>query len=502
VTARQPKVVIIGAGMSGLCAAITLQNAGITDVTIFEKADRVGGTWRDNSYPGLTCDVPSRLYQYTFASNPGWSRLFSPGGEIQAYFTDIARRTGIEQAIQFGAEVISARFDHTGWVIRTADGRQSRADFLIAATGVLHHPKIPDIPGINQFSGHLFHSARWDHSVDLRDRRVAVIGTGSTGVQLLCGLAGKSAHLTLFQRTAQWIVPLPNPGYPRFIRMSHRLFPWLNRLGYWFYAGAFELFAGALVKPGFRRWLVGALCRANLQTVQDRKLRGALTPDYAPMCKRLVMSGQFYRKLQRDDVGLVTSGIDHIEACGIVTDDGVLHEVDVIVLATGFDAHAYVRPIEIIGRDGASIKQYWRDGPRAFQTIAVPEFPNFFMLLGPHSPVGNFPLTAVAEAQADHIACWIQRWQQAEFDTVEPTEAATEAFNSKLAAAMPGTVWTAGCDSWYLGPNGLPEVWPFTPSRHRGMLANPRIDDYKLRRVAAVGDTATSSAPAGGCSEA
>jgi cation diffusion facilitator CzcD-associated flavoprotein CzcO len=485
-TKRQPAIAIVGAGMSGLCTAITLQRAGIDDVTIYEKADEVGGTWRENTYPGLTCDVPSRFYQFTFATNPDWSRLFSPGHEIQAYFIDVAKRYRVSERIRFGTEVESARFDGRGWIVRIRGGEESRVDFLISATGVLHHPKLPDIRGLRDFSGSVFHSARWDHDVELRDRRVAVVGTGSTGVQLVTRLAGTPAQLSLYQRTAQWVLPLPNPRYPRLTHVSHRVFPWLDRLAYHVYRVAFEMFAVALTKPGWQRRFVAGLCRANLRTVRDPQLRAALTPDYTPMCKRLVMSGGFYRAMQRDDVELVTAGIDHVEPRGIVTKDGVLHEVDVIVLATGFDTHAYMRPMQVIGRDGIRLDDAWWDGPHAFETVAMPGFPNFFMLLGPHSPVGNFPLTAVAESQANHILGWIRRWQRCEFDTVEPTTAATEKFNSALTAAMPDTVWTTGCDSWYLGKNGLPEVWPFTPAKHRAMLAHPKAENYDLRTEAAL----------------
>ncbi|GFG74283.1 flavin-containing monooxygenase [Mycobacterium botniense] len=481
---RQPKVAIAGAGMSGICAAIILQRSGIDDVTLYEKAHEVGGTWRENTYPGLTCDVPSRFYQFTFATNPDWSQLFSPGGEIQQYFVDVAQRMGIYDRIRFGTEVTSARFDGQKWVVCARGADESRVDFLISATGVLHHPKIPDICGLDNFTGPVFHSARWDHSVDLHGRRLAVVGTGSTGVQLVTRLAGTPAQLSLFQRTAQWVLPLPNPRYRQLTRITHRAFPWLDRVAYRAYQAAFETFAVGLTKPGWQRRFVAALCRANLRTVRDPQLRKALTPDYTPMCKRLVMSSGFYRAMQREDVELVTAAIDHVEPRGIVTKDGVLHEVDVIVLATGFDAHAYMRPMQVIGRDGLRLEDAWRDGPHAFETVAMPGFPNFFMLLGPHSPVGNFPLTAVAESQSRHIVNWIRRWQRYEFDTVEPTRSATEAFNATLTTAMPDTVWTTGCDSWYLGKNGLPEVWPFTPARHRAMLARPKLDNYELRTVA------------------
>ena len=486
-TRRDPAVAVVGAGMSGLCVAIALLRNGIDDVTIYEKANEVGGTWRDNTYPGLTCDVPSRVYQYTFARNPDWTRVFSPGGEIQAYFRGIADHFALRDRIRFGTEVVSARFEESRWVLRTDSGEESKVDFLISATGVLHHPRMPSIPGLDDFGGHVFHSARWDHAVQLRGRRIAVIGNGSTGVQLVCGLAGVVRRLLLFQRTPQWVVWLPNPRYSRFAGMVHRAVPWLDRLAYRAYSLFFETFAGGLTKPGLRRRFMGAVCRASLRQVRDPGLRQALTPDYQPMCKRLVVSGGFYQAIQRDDVELVTAGIDHVERRGIVTADGVLHEVDVIVLATGFDTHAFFRPMRLTGRDGIMVDDVWRDGPRAHQTVALPGFPNFFMMLGPHSPVGNYALTAVAESQADHILRWIQRWRRGEFDTVEPTASATERFNAKLRAAMPDTVWTTGCDSWYLNKDGVPEVWPFTPAAHRAMLAKADAGQYELRRYPTAG---------------
>lgn len=468
--------------MSGLCVAIALLRSGITDLTIYEKADDVGGTWRDNTYPGLTCDVPSRVYQYTFARNPNWTHVFSPGGEIHAYFQDIADQFALRGRIRFGTEIVSARFEDGRWVLHTDAGAESTVDFLISATGVLHHHRMPSIAGLDDFGGHVFHSARWDHSAPLAGRRIAVIGNGSTGVQLVCGLAGVAGKLSLFQRTAQWVVRMPNPRYSRFAGITHRAVPWLDRLAYRAYSLVFDTFAAALTKPGLRRKLMGALCRASLREVRDPELRRALTPDYQPMCKRLVVSGGFYRAIQRDDVELVTAGIDHVERRGIVTDDGILHEANVIVTATGFDTHAFFRPMQLTGREGIAADDVWRDGPRAHQTVAMPGFPNFFMMLGPHSPVGNLALTSVAESQADHILRWIQRWRRGEFDTVEPTSSATESFNAKLRAAMPDTVWTTGCDSWYLGKDGVPEVWPFTPAKHRAMLANTDPAQYDLRR--------------------
>lgn len=481
---RTPSVAIIGAGMSGMCMAITLLRAGISDVTVYEKASEVGGTWRDNTYPGLSCDVASRFYQYTFFPNPTWTRFFSPGAEIQSYFTQVADDFGLRGLIRFDTEVVEAAFAEHKWRIRTAGGEQQEVDFLISAAGVLREPRYPDINGLNDFRGPVMHSARWDHSVPTTGERVAVIGTGSTGVQIVCGLAQTSARLEMFQRSPQWVVPFPNLPYSRRTDVLRRHLPASGRLAYRTYQVVYEILLRAMVEPGWQRTLLGNLCRANLRTVRDPELRRKLTPDYEPMCRRLILSDGFYRALQRDNVDLVTEAIDHVEPRGIVTADGVLHEVDVIALATGFDAHAYMRPMRLTGCDGVSVDEAWAEGPKAYLGVAMPNFPNMFMLMGPHSPLGNYSLIAVAETQADHILGWIDRWRAGQFDSVAPTQAATDAFYAEMRAAMPGTVWTTGCTSWYLGADGLPELWPWTPARYGERLGEPpALDRYELRHV-------------------
>jgi cation diffusion facilitator CzcD-associated flavoprotein CzcO len=478
-TLRQPSVGIVGAGMSGLCQAIVLRRAGITDVTIYEKSHDVGGTWRDNTYPGLSCDVPSRFYQFTFAINPAWTKVFSPGAEIFDYFRGVARDCALTGSIRFSTEITEARFVTGRWLLTTAAGDSVAHDFLISATGVLREPRIPDIDGLSDFRGAVMHSARWGHAADLTGKRVAVIGTGSTGVQIVCGLADSVDRLDLFQRSAQWVLPLPNGSYRRWSKPLHRRAPGLSRIAYYVYHLAFEWFARALVEPGWRRRLMSSLCRANLRTIRDPELRRRLTPDYQPMCRRLVISPGFYRAMQRRHVHLVDIGIDHVEERGIVTVDGELHELDVIALATGFDAHAFMRPMTVVGRDGLTVDRLWVDGPKAHLGVALPGFPNFFMLIGPHSPVGNYSLTAIAEAQANHILSWIQRWRAAEFDNIAPTRQATDEFNTSMRKAMPGTVWASGCTSWYLGADGLPELWPWTPNEYRRRLfAPPDMNEY------------------------
>jgi cation diffusion facilitator CzcD-associated flavoprotein CzcO len=486
---RTPEIAIIGAGMSGLCMAAKLKRAGIDTFTIFEKSDRLGGTWRDNTYPGLTCDVPSRFYQFSFAPNPNWTHLFSPGAEIWAYFDAIADEYGVREHIRFGTQVVSAHFEDGRWRVGTDDGIEIVVDFLISASGILHHPRYPDIEGLDTFAGAAFHSARWNHDVAVEGKRVGVLGTGSTGAQIVCGLAGTAEHLTMFQRTAQWILPLPNPGYSRVGRLLHRAVPALDPIAYTSVRTTAEYLSRGLTKPGVRRDAIGAACRVNLRTVRDPELRRKLTPDYEPMCKRLVISSGFYRAIQRRDVELVTEGIERVEPGGIRTRDGVLHELDLLVLATGFDAHAYMRPLDLVGEDGLTLEHAWRDGPRGYRTVAMPGFPNFFMLMGPHSPVGNYALTAIAESQADHILGWVAKWRAGDISTVAPTASATDRFNADLRAAMPDTVWASGCQSWYLGQDGLPEVWPWTPDRHRRMMREVNLADFDIRPAAAFAHT-------------
>jgi cation diffusion facilitator CzcD-associated flavoprotein CzcO len=487
---KTPSVLIVGAGMSGLCMGIKLKQAGIDSFTIHEKADEVGGTWRENTYPGLVCDVPSRYYSYSFEPNPDWSSYYSPGGEIQQYFKRVADDYGLRSHIRFGSEVVSGRYEKgrdngregARWLVRTRSGEEHEADFLISACGVLHHPRYPHLEGLERFGGAMFHSSRWDHDVELKGRRIGVVGTGSTGVQLACALSEVAGRLTIFQRTAQWVFPGPNPRYRRITRHLMRRFPALNRLAYRGWQKYFEYLLGrATVQPGWQRRFVDRVCRLNLRTVRDPELRRKLTPDYVPMCKRLVVSSRFYRAVQQPNVEVVTRAIERVEPAGIVTADGALHELDVLVLATGFDAHAYLRPIDLVGEDELTLEDAWRDGAHAYRTIALPGFPNFFMLMGPHSPIGNQSLVIVAETQADYVMEWIRMFQAGEVLAAAPTAEATAGFNQEMSDAMPGTIWVTGCNSWYIGKDGLPELWPWTPDVHREMLRKPALEEFELR---------------------
>ncbi|MET3961978.1 cation diffusion facilitator CzcD-associated flavoprotein CzcO [Marmoricola sp. OAE513] len=475
---RSPKVAVVGAGMSGICLGALLLRDGIDDFTIYEKTDDAGGTWRDNTYPGIACDVPSRFYQYTFARNPDWSRVMAPGAEIHAYFDRVSRELGVRSHIRFGTEVAMVAWTGERWLVTSSDGAAEEYDFVVSATGILHHPRYPEIPGLEDFAGSAFHSARWDHSVPLDGARVALIGTGSTGAQIIGNLADRVEKLTVLQRTPHWVMQMKNPETSRFNAWLHRTVPAYDRLTYHGWRLFIESFSPALLHPGPIRRFGSWQIRRQLRKVKDPVLREALTPPTEPMCRRLVISSNFYDAIQKPTVEVVTASIERIEPEGVRTSDGVLHPCDVLVLATGFDAHAYLRPIAMTGPDGTTLEDAWASYPHAYRTVAVPGFPNFFMFMGPNSPVGNYSLVAIAEAQAGYMLDWIRRWQRAEIDSMAPTTQATDAFYDEIAAATPDTVWATGCTSWYLGEAGNLEVFPWAPKRFRALMSEIEDEDF------------------------
>ena len=476
------KFVVLGAGMAGILAGIKLTEAGFTDVTLYEKADRVGGTWRENTYPGLTCDVPSHHYTYTFERNPDWTRHLPPGGEVQDYFERVASKYGVDRLIHFNEEASTAEWRDGRWHLTFNSGLEDEADVVIAATGVLHHPRFPEIKGMESFAGDLFHSARWDHSVPLDGRRIGIIGNGSTGVQIISALAGRAAKLEHYQRTAQWIMPVDNGFFSEEERKAFRDPEVLAEvMDFEGYNAAVDTYTQAIIdddSEGARN--MAAACLANLEeNVTDPVLREKLRPDHKPLCKRLIFSPDYYQAIQHPDSALVTEGIECIEREGIRTCDGVLHELDVIVFATGFDPSAFMRPMEIVGRDGMTLCQLWRDHPKAYFAITMPDFPNLFMLNGPNGPVGNFSLIDIAEHQWHYIAQLIARLQSGEIHEICCKADAMERFEAERTEAAKHTVWfTGGCNSWYLDSRGIPASWPWTYSRFVEEMDNPRWDDF------------------------
>jgi cation diffusion facilitator CzcD-associated flavoprotein CzcO len=480
---RDPRFLIIGAGMSGILSAIKLQEAGLTDFTIYEKAERLGGTWRENTYPGIGCDVPSHLYCYSFAPDPDWSHRFSPGAEIQAYFEEVARRYGVDKSIEYNKEITRCRFEDGRWHVETADGGTDVADFVIAATGVLHHPSYPDIEGLDSFEGSCFHSARWDHDVPLAGRRVGVIGTGSTAIQVVSALSETVGKLTLFQRTAQWIMPQENPAYTEEEKAHFREDPEILKEMRAEISHLFaETFSNAVVDANSEQLkMIEVICRENLEhNVHDSRLREKLRPDYRAACKRLIMSEGFYDAIQRPNAELVTEAIERVEPKGVRTVDGRLHELDVLALATGFKVDRFMRPIEIIGRGGVSLDDVWAERPTAYLAVSIPEFPNLFMLNGPNGPVGNFSLIEVAELQFAYIMQLVDLVRSGRCREVSATSAATQKFDDDRIEAAKNTIWQTGCSSWYLDDRGVPAAWPWTFDRFREEMAKPRVDDYDL----------------------
>jgi cation diffusion facilitator CzcD-associated flavoprotein CzcO len=473
---------VIGAGMSGILVGIKLKEAGLHDFTIYEKADRLGGTWRENTYPGIACDVPSHLYSYSFEPNPDWSHRFSSGSEIQAYFERVTREHSLEEHMRFGEKITRCEFRNGRWQLETASGHRDEADFVIAATGVLHHPSIPDIPGLDGFEGALFHSARWDHSVRIDGRRVGIIGTGSTAVQTVSAIVDRVEHLSLFQRTAQWIMPQENPAYSDDERVAFRQHPeqihelrdQLSRL----FAESFSNAAVDADSPQMK--LIEDFCRANLEQVTDPVLREKLRPDYRAACKRLVISPDFYQAIQKPNAELVTEEIERVEPAGVRTRDGRLHELDVLVLATGFRVDRFMRPMEVIGRDGECLDEAWADRPVAYLSISIPGFPNLFMLNGPNGPVGNFSLIEVAELQLSYILQLVDLVRSGQCREINASAAATRRFDAERVKAAKKTVWATGCRSWYLDDRGIPATWPWTFDHFREEMAKPRLEAYEL----------------------
>lgn len=481
-TPAKPRIAIIGAGMAGILSAIRLGDAGLDDFVLYEKADRVGGTWRENRYPGVGCDVPSHLYSYSFAPNPEWSHYFSPGHEIQAYFEDVSARYGVDARVRFGTEVTRLAFEEGYWNLEASGGVRDRVDVVIAATGVLHHPSYPDIEGLDSFGGEMFHTARWDSSVDLEGQRVGIIGTGSSAVQIVSAIVDTTGELALFQRTPQWILGLENPAYSEEDKERFRSDPDLMRGLHESLSQTFaDNFANAVVDADSTQLeLIEKLCLVNLETnVTDPELRERLRPDYRAACKRLVISPDFYSAIQRPNARLVTETIDRIEAAGIRTRDGVLHELDVIVLATGFRVDRFMRPIEVTGRNGVRLEDAWAKRPTAYLSISIPDFPNLFMLNGPNGPVGNFSLIEVAELQFSYILNLINEIVQGRCREICATVEATERFDAERIEAASRTVWATGCRSWYLDGDGVPAVWPWSFDRFREEMSRPELEDYE-----------------------
>jgi cation diffusion facilitator CzcD-associated flavoprotein CzcO len=478
---KDTRFVIIGAGISGVLMAIRLLERGYRNFVVLEKADRMGGTWRDNVYPGVACDVAAHLYSYSFARNPWWRTRYATGPDIWKYYHDVARRRGVLPFIEYDAEVGSAVFADGGWVVTTKDGRRYEADVVIAAAGRLHQPVMPKIAGLDSFAGPKFHTARWDTSVDLAGKRVGVIGAGSSSTQIVTALSGKVARLSVFQRTAQWVFPVKNTPNT-----------WRSRLGFWLSRGRWERYyrqlrgetearGKAATSSEEGRKARDQVCFDALAAIRDPALRAKLTPDYEVGCKRLVFSDGFHEAVQHPSVDVVVDPIDRVVPEGVITGDGTLHELDVLALATGFDAHAYIRPMQVTGEGGVSLGAVWAELPLTYRSIMIPHMPNFLMINGPYSPGGTASVVGIAEAQVDYILLLIERIV-GEGVLLAPREGPSRAWLDGVRAEARQSVWgTGGCQSWYLDATGTPTLDPSTLSELQAQLAEPAWDHFDER---------------------
>jgi cyclohexanone monooxygenase len=476
------RIAVIGAGAGGIATAIRLRERGVSDVVIFEKAGEPGGTWRDNTYPGITCDVPSHLYRFSFAPNPDWSHKYSPGPEIQAYMRKVAADYGVEARIRLNSEVLSAAWRDGAWEIVTNQGPQGRFDAVITAVGILHHPALPDIEGLGDFAGAAFHTARWDHSIPLEGKRIGVIGTGSTAIQVVPAIVDRAAKVSLFQRTPQWILPEPNLPIAEEKRAAYRADPALLADQYDHLAQAFNgAFCAAVAgeAPDVYARMAQA-CLDNLNTVADPELRARLTPDYRMGCKRLIVSSLFYPAIQRPDAELVTDGISRIEAGGVWTVDGRLHELDILVLATGFDAHHPFGDMRITGRSGRPLSETWAKGNVTYRGVTVPDLPNWFMLGGPNSPLGNFSFLMTAERQLDYVLQLVGLLLAGRAREITPREEPTQAWTQALKDKLAGSIWASGCRSWYFDAHGNVATYPWSYETFEAEMKAPVLEDYAL----------------------
>jgi cation diffusion facilitator CzcD-associated flavoprotein CzcO len=485
--------IIVGAGFSGLCAAIELRRAGIEDFLILEKADRVGGTWRDNSYPGAACDVPSHLYSYSFEPNPRWSRAYGGQPEILAYLEHCADRYGLRPHLQFAAHVERAVYDRATatWTVRVRGCEPLTARALVLGNGALHLPSIPELPGRASFAGASFHSARWDHGYPLDGKRVAVIGTGASTIQFVPQIAPRVASLAVFQRTPPWIVAkLDRPiGAREQWALSH--LPgahWLRRTGlYWRMESRVLAFAFA---PKVLELFEAKVRDHIAASVPDPTLRAQVTPSYRLGCKRVLISNDYYPALARDNVALVTDPIAAIEPTGVRTASGALHEVDAIIYGTGFKVVDYLSQIEVIGADGRDLNDVWRESVRNYLGIAVSGFPNLMLLMGPNTGLGHNSMIFMIEAQAGYAAQAITALRDHALASIDVRPSVEQAFRAKMARKLAGTVWTSGCSSWYQAPDGEVLLWPSFTFEYWWRTRRIDLDDYTLRPRASLADAA------------
>jgi cation diffusion facilitator CzcD-associated flavoprotein CzcO len=445
-----------------------LRRAGYDNLTVFERGERVGGVWNSNTYPGASCDIPSHLYEFSFAPNPRWSRRYAPQAEIQDYLEDVARRYGVAESIRTGTDVTRASWEGGRWVVETSAGTHE-ADVLLTACGQLSVPSVPAIPGLDAFAGPRFHTARWRHDVDLAGKRVAVVGTGCSAIQVVPAIQPRVAHLDVYQRSPGWTIPkMDFPYRQRTQRLFERL-PLLQRLDREAIF-AFQEF-GALAMTRYRRLLPPLRAVGRMQinrAISDPELRRKVTPADEVGCKRIMLTDDWYPTLAQPNVDLVTERIAEVTASGLRTDDGRERAADVLVLATGFQSHGFVAPMEIAGEGGRTLAEEWAGAPRAYLGVAVPGFPNLFVIYGPNTNGGTGSVIYSIEASMQQVIAALAELDRTGARQIEVRREAAAAFDSELRRKLAGTVWHSGCTNWYVDENGHdPSQWPWTWRTYR-----------------------------------
>jgi cation diffusion facilitator CzcD-associated flavoprotein CzcO len=479
----QRSVAVVGAGFGGVGAAVMLRRAGYDDVTVFERSERVGGVWHHNTYPGAACDIPSHLYEFSFAPNPHWSRRYAPQAEIQAYVEDVARRHGVLERIHTGTEVTSARWDEgrSRWVLETAAGVHE-ADVLITSCGQLSTPGVPAIPGLDSFGGPAFHTARWRHDVELAGKRVAVVGTGCSAIQVVPAIQPIVEHIDVYQRSPGWTIPKMDFAYRERTQRLFARFPFLQRLDRRAILGFQEIGTAAMTR---HRWLLPALRAAGRRqikaAIRDPELRRKVTPSDEVGCKRVMLTDDWYPTLTRPNVELVADRIASVTPDGIRTEDGRERPADVLVLATGFKTHGFVAPMEIVGAGGRTLAEEWAGLPRAYLGLTVPGFPNMFVLYGPNTNGGTGSVVYTIEAGMGHVLAALAALERADARRIEVRREAADEFDRALRGALAGTVWHTGCTNWYVDENGHdPNQWPWLWTTYRRRTARIEPGAYVL----------------------
>ena len=484
---RARSVAVVGGGFGGVGAVAMLRRAGYEDVTVFERGERVGGVWHHNTYPGAACDVPSHLYEFSFQPNPRWSRRYAPQAEIQAYLEDVARRHGVLERVRTGTEVTSAQWDDARgvWMLQTSGGPHE-ADVLITACGQLSVPKQPPLPGLERFEGPAFHTARWRHDVELAGRRVAVVGTGCSAIQVVPAIQPQVAQLDVYQRSPGWTFPKMDFAYSERAQRAFARFPILQRLDRAAIFAFMELGAAAMTS---RRWLLApfraAARRQITSAIDDPDLRRKVTPTDELGCKRLMLTDEWYPTLTRPNVELIAEPIAEVTANSLRTRDGRERPTDVLVLATGFSTHGFVAPMEVVGAQGRTLAAEWSPVPRAYLGMSIPGFPNLFLLYGPNTNGGTGSVIYTIEAGMTHVLAALEELARQDARQIEVRRGTAQRFDQELRAALAATVWHTGCTSWYVDEHGNdPNQWPWLWSTYRRRTARLEPGAYELSGAA------------------